>query len=325
MLAYLARRLLYMVVALFVISIISFLVIEAPPGDFITTWISRVEAGLQGQDYIEMLRDRYGLNDPVYVRYFRWISSMLRGDFGYSLFWSMPVADILAAKLPYSLLINGLALILSYVVAIPIGIYSAVKQYSLGDYAFTFLGFLGLSIPGFLFALVVMYASYKLFGTTIGGLFSQQYVDAAWSLAKLADFLRHLAVPVFVVGAAGTAGLIRVMRATLLDELEQDYVRVARSKGLPEWRVILKYPVRVALNPILSVAGWLLPALVSGAIIIEVVLNLPTIGPVFLSALLSQDMQLAGAVVMLLSALVVIGTLASDLLLAIADPRIRYV
>jgi peptide/nickel transport system permease protein len=247
----------------------------------------------------------------------------LRGDFGYSFEWRRPVAQLLWDRLGFTFIISLATLLLTWIIAFPIGIYSAVRQYSIGDYLFTFLGFLGLAIPDFLAALVLMWIAFAVFGQSVGGLFSPDYVDAPWSVAKVLDMLSHLWIPALILGIGGTAGLIRIMRANLLDELHKPYVTTARAKGLPELKLILKYPVRVALNPFVSTVGWSLPHLISGTVIVGVVLNLPTNGPLLLRALLSQDMYLAGSFILMLSVLTVIGTLVSDILLAWLDPRIR--
>ena len=325
MLQFVAKRLLLMIPTLVVISIVSYIIIELPPGDYLSTYITHLtEMGAVEPGVIESLKAQYGLNQPGYVRYFKWISRFVRGDFGWSLTWKLPVRDILMARLGISIMISLSALLFTWVVAFAIGIYSAVKQYSFGDYVFTTIGFLGLCIPEFLFALILMYLSYKYMGVGVGGLFSQRFVDAAWSMPKFFDLLKHLAIPMIVVGMSHTAGTIRVMRANLLDELKKPYVITAQAKGLTKWRVILKYPVRLALNPFISTIGWVLPGLIAGETIVSVVLGLPTAGPVFLQSLLEEDMFMAGTFVMLTASLTVIGTLLSDILLAWVDPRIRY-
>jgi peptide/nickel transport system permease protein len=322
---YILRRLLLLIPTLFLISVLTFTIIELPPGDFLTTYISTLEStGLVVDDATVLaLRNQYGLDQPVYIQYVKWVSNMARGQFGQSLQWQRPVKDLIGERLALTFAISLSSLLFIWAVAFPIGIYSAIRRYSPGDYFFTALSFIGLGIPDFLLALVVLWIALTKFGISVGGLFSQAYVDAPWSLAKIGDLLQHLWIPMFVVGLGGTAGLIRIMRANLLDELHKPYVVAARSKGIPEWRVILKYPVRVALNPFISTVGWTLPGLVSGSIIVSVVLNLPTTGPLLLQSLLSQDMFLAGTLVMMLSVLTVLGTLISDILLAWLDPRIR--
>ena len=313
-----------MIPTLVAISIISFIVIELPPGDFVTAQLRKMETQQISKETIENLRHRYGLDKPAYVRYLRWAGNFVQGDFGYSLSWNKPVRELLASRMVLTIVVSVSALLFTWAVAIPIGIYSAVRQYSIGDYFWTFIGFLGLSIPGFMFALVLMFLSYKYFDLSIGGLFSEEYQMAPWSWGKVVDLLSHLWIPVIVVGMAGTASLIRIVRANLLDELKKPYVEAARARGISEMKLIFKYPVRIAINPLISSIGWLLPSLISGAVITAVVLGLPTASPLFLGALKRQDMQLAGAFVMLTSTLTVIGMLISDILLAIVDPRIRY-
>jgi peptide/nickel transport system permease protein len=271
------------------------------------------------------LEQRYGLGQPIYVQYWKWISGiLLRGDFGQSFEWNQPVNTLIWGRLALTFVLSLSTLLLTWLIAFPIGIYSAVRQYSLGDYVFTVIGYIGLAIPNFLLALVLMYIAFKYFNQSVGGLFSPEYVDAPWSVGKFVDMMNHMWIPVVIIGTAGTAGLIRIMRANLLDELHKPYVVTARAKGMPERRLLLKYPVRVALNPFVSTVGWTLPVLVSGAAIVSIVLSLPTAGPLLLRALMSQDMYLAGSFIMLLSTLTVIGTLISDILLAWLDPRIRF-
>lgn len=323
---YVFKRLLYMVPTLFLISLVSFAIVQLPPGDFLDSYIATLEAG--GGDIsareVELLRQRYALDGNVVTQYFVWIGNVLQGDFGWSFQYQRPVSDVLWGRVGLTFVISLASMIFVYMVAFPIGIYSAVRKYSLGDYTFTFLGFLGLAIPNFLLALVLMYVSLTVFGQSVGGLFSPEFQDAPWSWAKIVDLLAHLWIPVVIIGTASTAGLIRVMRANLLDELNKPYVETARAKGLSEGRLLLRYPVRLALNPFVSQVGWELPALISGAAITSIVLNLPTTGPVLLTALKSQDMYLAGSFILILSVLTVIGTLVSDLLLAWLDPRISY-
>ncbi len=324
---FIVRRLLYMIPTLFAVSLVAFIIIQLPPGSFLDSYMANLssQGEIVEQETIDALNQRFGLDQPMYVQYFKWISNIvLRGDFGTSFAWSAPVESLIWSRLSLTVLLSLATLLFTWVVAFPIGIYSAVKQYSLGDYIATFFGFLGLAIPNFLLALVLMYIAFKYFNQSVGGLFSPEYIDAPWNINKILDLLSHLWIPMVILGMAGTASLIRIMRANLLDELRKPYVRTARAKGLPEWKVILKYPVRVALNPFVSTAGWLLPTLVSGSIIVAVVLSLPTTGPMLLSALTTQDMYLAGAFILLLSVLTMFGTLVSDIALAWLDPRIRY-
>ncbi|MCD6290001.1 MAG: ABC transporter permease [Anaerolineae bacterium] len=327
MLQYIARRLLLMIPTIIAISIVTFIIIQLPPGDYLTSLVaSMAETGEEvDQSALETLKARYGLGQPIYVQYFKWAWGIIsRGDFGQSFEWNKPVTDLIWERLALTFVLSLSTLLFTWIVAFPIGIYSAVKQYSLGDYVFTFLGFIGLATPNFLLALVLMYISFKYFNQSVGGLFSPQFVEAPWSWAKVADLMKHLWIPMVILGTSGTAGLIRIMRANLLDELHKPYVVTARAKGLPERRLLLKYPVRVALNPFVSTVGWTLPGLVSGSAIVSVVLSLPTTGPLLLRALMSQDMYLAGSFILMLSVLTVIGTLISDILLAWLDPRIRY-
>lgn len=311
---------------MFVISIVSFALIQLPPGDFLTSYAATLSQ--QGDtippEQLEALREAYGLGQPMYVQYFKWIRGIFRGDFGRSLEWGMPVQDLIWERLALTVVLSAATFIFIWTLAIPIGIYSATHQYSILDYIFTFFGFLGLGIPNFMLALVLMWMGFAYFGQEVGGLFSPEYKNAPWDLARVWDMIKHLWIPMVVLGTAGTAGLIRTMRANTLDEINQPYVETGRAKGLTERRVIWKYPVRVALNPFISTAGWALPELVSGATIVAVVLSLPTVGPLLLRALLSQDMYLAGAIILLISVLTIIGTFISDILLAWLDPRIRY-
>jgi peptide/nickel transport system permease protein len=326
MFAYVVRRLLTMIPTLVAISIISFTIIQLPPGDFLTTYVTNLtmtgETIDQGE--VEALRARFGLDRPPYVQYFYWAWNFLHGDMGYSFEWKRPVSDLIAERVPLSLLISVCTLLFTWSVALPIGIYSAVRQYSYVDYFLTLIGFIGLATPNFLFALVLLWVSYSYLGMSVGGLFSPEFSEAPWSFAKLCDLMKHLWIPVIIVGTGHTAKFIRIIRGNLLDELRKPYVTTARAKGLPETRLILKYPVRVAINPLVSTIGWTLPELISGVAVTAVVLNLPTSGPLLLNALLSQDMQLAGSFIMILSFLTVIGTLISDILLAWVDPRIRF-
>ncbi len=328
MLQFIVRRLLVMAPLLFVIAVVSFIIIELPPGDYMTSYLARLAADEQLSESdiaeIEALRVRFGFDQPVIGRFLLWFGNAIRGDFGYSFDLRKPVRDIVWERMGMTLIVSGSSMLFTWVLAFPIGFYSAVRQHSPGDYLFTFIGFVGLATPNFMLALLLMYFGFVWFGESVGGLFSTAYLTEPWSLAKVWDLLKHLWVPVVVVGTAGTAGLIRVLRNNLLDELGKPYVTTARAKGLPEGRLLLKYPVRIAINPFLSTVGWLLPQLISGATITSVVLNLPTAGSTLLQSLLFQDMYLAGAIVMLMAVLTVLGTLVSDILLAVVDPRIRY-
>jgi peptide/nickel transport system permease protein len=325
MLRYLVRRLITMAVTLVVISVLVFIVIKLPPGDFLTTHIEELKAQGESvdQSQIEFLRRRYGLDQPSYVQYWNWASGLLRGDLGWSFEYDQPVSEVVGDRLFLTLLVQFATVVFIYLVAFPIGVYSATHQYSWSDYGLTFLGFLGIATPNFLLALILLYLTNVWFGTSIGGLMDPVYVDQPWSWGKVLSVLEHLWVPVIVIGTAGTAGMIRRLRANLLDELQKQYVTTARAKGVPERRLLLKYPMRVALNPFIADIGSLLPQLVSGAVIVSVVMSLPTTGPVLLSALQSQDMYLAGSFLMFLAGLTVIGMFLSDVALALLDPRIR--
>jgi peptide/nickel transport system permease protein len=324
---YILRRLVYMLPTMAAISVMAFVIIRLPPGDYLTTVIAELSAAGAPVDSgaIAGLRDRYGLGDPAYVQYYKWISGiLLHGDFGLSFEKNVPVTDLIWERLGATFGISLLTLLFIWIIAFPIGIFSAVRKYSIGDYVVTLLGFLGLATPNFLLALVLMYVSVRYFGQSVGGLVSPEMLDRPWDAAKVMDLVAHIWLPVVVIGASGMAALIRIMRANLLDELYKPYVVTARAKGMSEFRLLLKYPVRVALNPFLSTVGWLLPTLVSGEIVVSVVLSLPTTGPMLLRALLSQDMYLAGSIIMIASMMTVLGTLLSDILLAWVDPRIRY-
>lgn len=328
MVAYIIRRFLYMILLVAFTTVVSFAIIALPPGDYLTALVSRLEA--QGGDVtdeqIAALKAAYGLGDPTYVQYFKWVRGLVtEGDLGRSFAWRAPVSEVIWDRLPMTLLTSLGSTLVVYLIAIPIGIYSAVRQYSIGDYIATIIGFIGLAVPNFLLALVAMMAVYKWFGVSVAGLYSPEMQSAPWSWDKFLDLLIHLPVPLIVIGIAGTAAIIRVMRATLLDELNQPYVETARAKGVSEWRLIMKYPVRVALNPIASTIGWLLPAMFSGEAITAIVMNLPTIGPVLLQSLLTEDMYLAAGIVFILTVLTLIGTFISDLALMWIDPRIRMV
>lgn len=324
--AYIARRFLYMLLLLLMGSMVSFAIITLPPGDYLSYYVDRMTmAGVAvSEEDLAGLRRYYGLDDPIYIQYGKWLFRVLQGDLGRSFGWNRPVAELIWERLGMTVLVAFGALIVTYVIAIPIGIYSAVKQYSVADYATTFVGFIGLSVPPFLLALVVMMFFHNNLGLSVGGLFSPEYANAPWSFGKLLDLLTHLPVPLLVIGLSGTAWLIRTMRATLLDELRKPYVQTARAKGVEEWELLRTYPVRVALVPIASTIGWQLPAIFSGSIIVGIVLNLPTIGPLLYSALTTEDMFLAASTVMISMALTLIGTFISDILLAILDPRIHY-
>jgi len=325
MLRFIMHRILMMIPVVIVISVISFIIIQAPPGDYVTNLVARLESTGESidQEAIEALKARYGIDQPIYVQYFKWLRGILTGDLGMSMEWNQPTSTLIAERLPWSFLVSFMGFLFVYAIGIPIGMLSATHQYSIRDYMFTFIGFIGLAIPNFLFALVFLWGYFVYTGNVAIGLFSSQFQTAPWSFAKFVDLLKHLWIPSIIVGTAGTAGLIRIMRANLLDELQKPYVMVARAKGLSETKVLYKYPFRIAINPIMSTIGWTLPGLINGELLVSLVLGLPTIAPIFLGALLVQDMYLAGSIVFILSTLTVIGTLISDILLAWVDPRIR--
>ena len=324
---YMVRRLLLMLPTLFAVSVVAFAIIQFPPGDYLTTMVAQMEARGESFNAAELnsLRERYGLGEPFLVQYLTWMKGIVfHLDFGESFTYHRPVVDLLAQRLPMTIALAVAALLFTWLVAFPIGLYSAVRQYSIGDYLATTIGFLGLATPNFLLALILMWVGFSFFGQSVGGIFSPEFADTAWNLGRVLDLLGHLWVPIVVLGTAGTAGLIRILRANLLDELRKPYVVAARAWGVRERRVLLKYPLRVAMNPFVSTAGWILPGLVSGEVIVASVMSLPTTGPLLLGALRSQDMYLAGSIIFIVSALTVVGTLLSDIMLAWLDPRVRY-
>lgn len=308
---------------------ITFLVIQAPPGDYASYVIMRFQNAPMTEEMrqirIEEVRRRYNLDDPLHMQYVHWIWGIItRGDFGLSFSWDKPISRLLRERMPITLMIGLLALFFQYVVAIPIGVFTALKQNSVADYGITFFSFLGMSIPGFLLALVLIVILFNTLDFPVGGLYSPEYRTAPWSLDKFVDLAKHLVVPVVVVAASSTAGTIRILRATLLDEFGKDYMRVARAKGLSEGTIIFKYPLRVAMNPIIAGFGWSLPLLVSGSLLVSLVANIPDLGPLLHEALQAQDMYLAGSILLMVSTLTIVGTLVSDILLAVSDPRISY-
>ena len=316
-----------MIISLFLLSALCFLVIDLPPGDFAESYVSAMSrtTGVYDQELLASIKAQYGLDKPLPVRFVKWLYNILiHGDFGISMTNSMPVKTILYEVMPFTVLFSFLSLIITYLIAIPIGIISALKQYSTADYIFTIFGFLGLSIPEFMLALSVMYYLFIEFGISPGGLFSPAFETLPWSFAKFVDLMKHLIAPLIISGFFGTAVVIRVLRSTLLDELGKDYVNTAVMKGLSYYRLIIKYPVRLAINPIISTVGFILPAIVSGSIIVSIVLNLPTVGPLLVLSLMKQDFYLGGAILLILSTLTIIGTFISDILLMLIDPRIRY-
>ena len=325
MLRYLVRRLLTMIPTLLVISMLVFVIIQLPPGDYLESHIAELQAQGEAVDEqkIEFLRKQYGLDRPMIEQYGLWLFGMLQGDFGYSFEYDLPVTEVVGDRLFLTVIISVATILFTWAIAFPIGIYSATHQYSWGDYGLSTLGFLGLATPNFLLALVMLYLANVYFGTSIGGLMAPEYIDAPWSVDKLLSILEHLWIPVVVIGTAGTAGMIRRLRANLLDELQKQYVVPGRAKGLPPGKLLRKYPLRVALNFFVADVGNLLPTVISGAEIVAVVMSLPTTGPILLAALQSQDMYLAGSFLMFLAVLTVVGVLVSDIALALLDPRIR--
>lgn len=325
MLTYILQRFGLALVTIWAISVISFVIIQLPPGDFVDAYIASLSASgsMVRQEEAQALRQLYGLDQPIWVQYWKWASRVAQGDFGTSMEWGRPVTEVLGDRLWLTVVVSLAAIFLTWGIALPIGIYSAVRQYSMADYAFTLIGFVGLAVPNFLLALIIMYFGFVLLDLNVGGLFSADYQLAPWSWGKVMDLMAHLPLPALILALAGTAQLIRIMRANLLDELRRPYVATARARGLAEWRVIVKYPVRAALNPFASTIGYLLPFVVSGSIVVSLVLSLPTVGPLLLRALIAQDMFLAGTIVLLLGVLTVVGTFISDLILMWIDPRIR--
>ena len=325
MIAFLARRLLWVIPFFFALSLLSFFLIQLPPGDYLSTYAAQLgEAGEDvDSDRLDAMRERWGLGDPFHIQYVRWMAGVFQGDFGYSFEWRRPVSEMIGGRMGLTVVVAFATLIFAWGLAIPIGIFSAVRQYSVADYIFTLIGFIGLAVPNFILALIFMYVGAMYFGASVGGLFSPEYVGEPLSVGKILDLLKHIWVPMVVVGTAGTAQLVRIMRANLLDELRKPYVETARAKGLSEFRLVMKYPVRVAINPAISIIGFVFPQLISGVVITAIVLNLPTAGPLMLQALQSQDMYLGGAFVLLLGCLTILGMIISDILLAIVDPRIR--
>ena len=324
---YITRRLFYVVLSAVALSIVAFIIIQLPPGDYVTQFVFQMEQrGLVVDEaMMRALYRRFAFDRPLHEQYLRWIGNIiLRGDFGESMAFNAPVAELIGERIVLSVTISISTLIITYLMAAPIGIYSATHPYSVGDYAATVFGFIGVATPNFLLALILMYLMHSLFGWSPGGLFSREYLAAPWSVGRVIDLLKHLPVPLLVIGTAGTAGLIRVLRSSLADELGRQYVITARAKGVGERQILFKYPVRIAINPIISDIAYLLPAIVSGEALVAIVMNLPTIGPLLLDGLRQQDMFLASSVVLMLGMLVMIGTLISDLMLVVVDPRIRF-
>ncbi len=325
MLGYLVTRVLLACVTIVFISILSFIIIHLPPGDYVDAYIAQLSASgaIVSAEEAANLRAQYGLDQPIYIQYLRWMAQVVHGNFGMAMEYNRPVMEVIGDRLPLTVAVSAAALAFTWILALPIGIYSAIRQYSVFDYVFTFIGFIGLAIPNFLLALIVLYVGFKYFDANVGGLFSPEYLDAPWSWAKFQDLLAHLPIPAIVLGVAATAQQVRLMRANLLDEKRKPYVVAARARGVAEMPVIMKYPVRVALNPFASQIPFILPQIVGGSIIVSVVLSLPTVGPLLYKALIALDMFLAGTIILLISVLTVIGSLISDLVLVWIDPRIR--
>ena len=325
MLSYIVRRVFVMIPTLIAISFITFVIIQLPPGDFLTTYIAELQSQGEAvdQNKIAMLRQMYGLDLPFHEKYLRWAWGLLQGDMGWSFEYELPVSEVVGERLMLSIVLSFTTILFTWIVAFPIGIYSATHRYSMMDHGLTFIGFLGLATPNFLLALVLLYLANVVFGTSIGGLMDPKYLDQPWSLGKIGSVIEHLVVPTIVIGTAGTAALIRRLRANLLDELNKPYVTTAKAKGLAPGRALVKYPLRMALNPFIADIGEILPSIVSGAAVVSMVLSLPTTGPMLLTALQSQDMYLAGSFLMFLAMLTVLGVLVSDIALALLDPRIR--
>ena len=325
MLQFIIRRLLIFIPMLFLMSVVAFALIQAPPGDFLTDYVAQLQASgeIVDDDQIEALRNQYGLNRPLYVQYAKWVWGILQWNLGISLEWGRPVTELVNERLAMTIVLGVSTVIFTWTLAIPIGVLSAVKKYTVIDYFFTFISYFGVGTPNFLIALVAMWLAFSVLGIKITGLFSEEYVTAPWSFGKVIDMLKHMWVPMLILGTDGTARFTRIVRANLLDEMNKPYVETARAKGLPEWKVVVKYPVRIALNPFVSTAGLELPRLISGQLIVATVMSLPTIGPLLLRALLSQDMFMAGSIVLILTTLTLIGVLISDIVLALMDPRIR--
>jgi peptide/nickel transport system permease protein len=325
MLIFLARRLLMMIMTLLVISVLVFIIIQLPPGDYLSVLIAELQSqGEQvAQQKIDFLREQYGLDRPMVEQYAVWLFGLLRGDLGFSFEYNKPVRDVIGDRLVLTVILNFATMLFIYLVSFPIGVYSATHQYSWGDHGLTFLGLLGVATPNFLLALILMYLANVMFGTSIGTMMDDRFINEPWSLAKAWSVLEHLWVPVLVIGTSSTAGMIRRLRANLLDELHKQYVTTGRAKGLPPGRLLLKYPLRMALNPFVADVGNLLPHVISGSVIVSAVMSLQTTGPMLLAALQSQDMYLAGSFLMFLAVLTVVGMFLSDVLLAMLDPRIR--
>ena len=325
MLRFIVQRLLLLPILLVLFSIIVFWLVQAPPGDFLTSYVANLASGGSSiqEEQVEALRHQFGLDQPMHIRYLRWMEGLLKGDLGYSLEYQRPNSELIGERLVLTVFLALFAFAITWIVAVPAGIYSATHQNSLLDYAFALLNYVGVATPNFMLALILMWVAFSSFGLSVTGLFSPDYIQAPWSLGRLIDLLKHIWLPGIVLGIAGTARLMRVMRANLLDELNKPYVVTARAKGMSEWKLVIKYPVRLAINPLISTIGWYLPQLFSGSLIVATVMNLPNIGPLLLRALTQRDMYLSGSILLIYCSLTIVGTLISDVLLALVDPRIR--
>lgn len=323
---YILKRLVLLPALLFLFSVVVFAIVQAPPGDFLTTYVATLASSGSSisAEQVEALRREYGLDQPVWIQYVKWMENLAKGNLGLSLEYQRPNAELIGERLVLTMVLALLSFVFTWVVAIPVGIYSAMHPRSAVDYVLTVINYVGVATPNFMLALVLMWGAFAYFGISVTGLFSPDFVDAPWSAARVLDLLKHVWLPAVVLGVAGTARLTRVMRANLLDELNKPYVTTARAKGLSEWRLVVRYPARLALNPLVSTIGWYLPALFSGSLIVATVMNLPNIGPLLLRALINQDMYLAGSILLIYCFLTIIGTLISDILLAWLDPRIRF-
>ncbi len=323
---FIIRRFISMIITIFVVTVVAFILIQLPPGDYISAYVGAQEAqgDIVSQAEIESMRKMFYLDDPLPVQFFKWVGGIIaRGDFGRSFYYQRPIKDLIYERFALTAIVGIAAMIFTFAVGIPLGIYSSLHQYSVFDFTLTGLGYIGLATPNFLLAMILMFIGFKYFGASVGGLFSPEFLEAEWTLAKFVDMLKHLWIPAIVLGTAGTAGIIRITRAMMLDELRKQYVVTARAKGLKESRLIFRYPVRIALNPVVATMGWQLARIISGAPIVAMVLSLPTTGPLLIRALMMQDMYLAGTFIILLSTFTVVGTFVSDVLLAMLDPRIR--
>jgi peptide/nickel transport system permease protein len=322
---YIVQRLLLLPLLMLIYSFVIFVIIQAPPGDFLTAYVATLASSGSSisAEHIAALRHEYGLDQPFLIQYFLWMQNVLVGNLGLSLEYQRPNADLIGEQLALTLALALMSFVLTWAIAVPAGIYSATHQRSIVDHVLTVINYIGVATPNFMLALILMWVAFAYFDISVTGLFSPDYADAPWGFARFADLLQHMWLPALVLAIAGTARLTRIMRANLLDELNKPYVMTARAKGMTEWRVVLRYPVRLAFNPLISTIGWYLPALFSGSLIVATVMNLPNIGPLLLRSLINQDMYLAGAILLIYSFLTIIGTLLSDILLALADPRIK--